>query len=62
EGGIIWRLAVSNVSTSDVLAGPSHHALEGKGIVRSNGHGGFLVDDALSIDEVDAICGHYDVY
>ncbi|KAF6750467.1 hypothetical protein DFP72DRAFT_1072190 [Ephemerocybe angulata] len=62
RGGIIWRLAVSNVSTSDVLAGPSHHALEGKGIVRSNGHGGFLVDDALSIDEVDAICGHYDVY
>ncbi|KAF6751747.1 hypothetical protein DFP72DRAFT_473885 [Ephemerocybe angulata] len=62
RGGIVWRLAIPYVSFGDVLSGPSSAALQGKGIVRSNGQGSFLVDDDLTVDEVDAICGHYDVY
>jgi hypothetical protein len=62
RGGIVWRLALEDVSVSDVFAGPSSQAIRGVGIVRHNGQGGYLVDDDLNSDEVDAIIGHYDLY
>ncbi|KAF6742411.1 hypothetical protein DFP72DRAFT_830525 [Ephemerocybe angulata] len=62
RGGIVGRICMSHVSTDDILCGPSQAALEGRGIVRSNGNGGFLVDDNLQVQEVDAICGHIDLW
>ncbi|KAF6764196.1 hypothetical protein DFP72DRAFT_840303 [Ephemerocybe angulata] len=62
RGGIVWRLTMEYVSPNDVLCGPSQSAMEGEGIVRRNGTGGFLVDDALQVQEVDAICGHIDFW
>ncbi|KAF6744866.1 hypothetical protein DFP72DRAFT_1093052 [Ephemerocybe angulata] len=62
RGGIVWRLTMEYVSPDDVLCGPSQSAMEGEGIVRRNGTGGFLVDDALQVQEVEAICGHIDFW
>ncbi|KAJ2914910.1 hypothetical protein MD484_g5505, partial [Candolleomyces efflorescens] len=62
RGGIIWRLALEDVSVSEALSGPSSEAFKKAGIVRHNGQGGYLVDDDLDFDELDAIVGHYDLY
>lgn len=62
RGGIISKFAQETVSLIDVLSGPSEQARSGRGIVRHNGHGGYLVDDCLLEEEEEAICGHYDTY
>lgn len=62
RGGIISKLAQETVSIHDVFVGPSSKALSGRGILRHNGLGGYLLDDSLSTEEEEAVCGHYDVY
>jgi hypothetical protein len=62
RGGIIWRLALEDVSFDNVFIGPSTHTLEGSGITRGDGQGAFLVDDELNLDELECICGLYETF
>lgn len=57
-GGIIGRIAKQVIYTEDILAGPSQSALRGeRGVFISNGD--CYVDDELSIEEKELICGTY---
>jgi len=58
EGGIIARLARESMSDTLVFQGPSEEALEGNYSVFAT-HDGIMVDDYLSQDIKDFICGTY---
>lgn len=61
EGGIIWRLAMEHLDSQDALRGPSDSANDfGDSISLPNGTE--LVDDSLTDDERDLICGTYIIY
>lgn len=50
------------IGLQDSLAGPpSLRSRQGKSAAYQITSGKFLVDDTLDVDEVDAICGHYDL-
>jgi hypothetical protein len=57
-GGIVARLARETLPDSVVLAGPSYQALQGQQEIFGEG-GDMLVDDKLSEDDLDFICGAY---
>jgi len=57
-GGIVARLAREGLSLSAVLAGPSQDALEGNQDVLLCGNEVY-VDDGLSVEEIQMICGTY---
>lgn len=59
-GGIVARLARETLSNSIINTGPSDSALRGKQEVFSDGKVLF-VDDQLSEDALDLICGTYQV-
>ncbi|KAJ3539559.1 hypothetical protein NMY22_g4684 [Coprinellus aureogranulatus] len=62
KGGIVWRLAMCDIGLQDSLVGPpSRLARQGGGGVYPVSPGRVFVDDELDPDEVDAICGHYDL-
>ena len=56
KGGIIWRLALEVLSVDDVLAGPSTETVTNYVVARD---GVYAIDDDLSPDEMDIICGVY---
>src|SRR5215471_869346 len=60
-GGIIWRLAVDTIGAEVALRGPSTHAHEFGDLV-TDPSGKQFVDDALSDEEMDLICGKYIIY
>ncbi|KAG5350774.1 hypothetical protein C0989_009326 [Termitomyces sp. Mn162] len=57
SGGIVWRLALDVVNIKSVLAGPSSNATQVGGI-----DGYTLIDDTLSSEVENVICGVYKVY
>ena len=60
-GGITWRLTLKNITPKCIISGPSpaaHHF--GKCLVTESG--GTLIDDKLTDNEFDLICGVYKVY
>ena len=59
-GGILARLARESLPDSVVLAGPSYQALQGQQENFGEGRD-MLVDDRLSKDDLDFICGTYTV-
>lgn len=60
RGGIVWRLAVDYLLPEEVLSGPSHRARRGEGFVMKDNQNWTYVDDELTAEEVDLICGvHY---
>jgi hypothetical protein len=64
KGGILWRLAKDTVSSDCVLSGPSRNALS-FGVFKTATTGfpneTFVYDDSLSREEMDLICGVYNV-
>ncbi|KAJ3500522.1 hypothetical protein NMY22_g19233 [Coprinellus aureogranulatus] len=61
-GGLLWRIATDDISIREALSGPpSSECLWGRRLVRSDGEGGYLVDEWLNADEIEALCGHYDL-
>jgi hypothetical protein len=61
KGGIVWRLAMEFMTPSGVLAGPSDIASTRGRVIRISGVGDFC-DDELSENDIDIICGVYQVY
>jgi hypothetical protein len=59
-GGIVARLARETLPDSVVFAGPSYQALQGQQEIFGEGMD-MLVDDQLSEDDLDFICGTYTV-
>lgn len=57
-GGILWRLAVQVVGEEHVLFGPTHTS---QTQVLATLEGMDFVDDVLTPDEIDIICGTYKV-
>jgi hypothetical protein len=60
-GGIIWRLGVDVLGAEVALRGPSPSAHEFGNIVTSPS-GSQFVDDQLTVDEMDMLCGKYNCY
>jgi hypothetical protein len=60
-GGLIWRLAVDSCRLGIALQGPSSFAQECGDLV-ADPSGMQFVDDSLSEEEMDLICGKYVVY
>lgn len=61
QGGLVWRLAVDTVQSKRITNGPgSSVAWNGKNIGDLDGY--TLVDDYLSPDAEDTLCGVYRVY
>jgi hypothetical protein len=60
-GGILWRLSIAHVAEKRITAGPSSSVIS-SGKVVANLLSRYLVDDALTTDEEDIICGVYKVY
>jgi len=60
-GGVIWRLAVDTIGAEAALQGPTMHAHEFGDLV-TDPAGKQFVDDALSEDEMDLLCGKYVIY
>ena len=61
-GGLLWRIAVEDVGIQSALSGvPNAEVLNGQRLVRNIGSAGYLVDESLNRDEIEAICGHYDL-
>lgn len=61
EGGIVWRIAFSRSSFTDVLSGPTSQLLLhnlGRTFRSDDGHSEWC-DDICSEHELDAICGAY---
>lgn len=58
RGGILWRLAYDTVKIKDVVTRPSSSALK-SGRVVGKMDNRVLVDDGLSVEEEDIICGVY---
>jgi hypothetical protein len=61
-GGIVWRLAISSIELSHVLAGPSEDVFEHGDAIKDDSSGDLLWDDHLSEDELNLICGVYKVH
>jgi hypothetical protein len=59
-GGIVARLARETLADSAVLAGPSDSALQGQQEILDDGKV-FFVDDKISDQDLDLICGTYEV-
>ena len=59
-GGIVARLARETLPDSVVLAGPSDSALQGQQEILDDGRV-FFVDDKISDQDLDLICGTYEV-
>jgi hypothetical protein len=57
-GGIVARLARETLPDSVVFAGPSYSALQGKQATFHDGED-MLVDDQLTDQDLDLICGSY---
>jgi hypothetical protein len=60
-GGLIWRLAADTIGDEVVLQGPSTHAHEFGDLI-ADPTGKQFVDDTLSEEEMDLICGKYVMY
>jgi hypothetical protein len=60
-GGIIWRLGVDVLGAEVALRGPSPSAHEFGDIVTSPS-GSQFVDDQLTAEEMDMLCGKYSCY
>ena len=58
-GGIVWRLAIEVLGTAPATDGPSFHP---QGLEAQSSYSGIIVDDKLSEDEVNLICGVYKIY
>jgi len=59
-GGIVARLARETLPDSAVLAGPSDSALQGQQEILDDGKV-FFVDDKISDQDLDLICGTYEL-
>jgi hypothetical protein len=59
KGGIIWRLAMESIGPDVAIMGPSEGAHHFGDIVGPDGHQ--ITDDDLTIDELNLICGVYEV-
>ncbi|KJA19625.1 hypothetical protein HYPSUDRAFT_204504 [Hypholoma sublateritium FD-334 SS-4] len=63
RGGILWRLAMEHASFQDVLAGPTIVAtIQHRCRSFVGGADRFFIDDVLTMNEVEVICGVYCVY
>ncbi|KAH9920995.1 hypothetical protein B0H21DRAFT_844338 [Amylocystis lapponica] len=63
KGGIVWRLAVESLGgTSLAMIGPSGDVARYGQILRPSSGNELYVDDDLSENETDMICGVYRVY
>jgi len=58
-GGIIWRLALEELGIDPALWGPSEATKYAFEILSEFGD---FVDDGLTVEEMDFICGVYYVY
>jgi hypothetical protein len=61
QGGIVWRIAVDILGADVAMLGPSSSAHEWGDVVTAP-DGTQFVDDTLSQEEMDFICGKYYVY
>lgn len=61
KGGIVWRLAMEFIEPGLVLAGPSDDALARGQSLRPTAGGPEYFDDELTSNELDLICGVYQV-
>jgi hypothetical protein len=59
KGGIIWRLAMESIGPDVAIMGPSDRAHHFGDIVGPDGHQ--ITDDDLTDDELNLICGVYEV-
>jgi hypothetical protein len=59
-GGIVWRLALETICPGIALTGPSENIAHFGDIVETPD--GPIVDDSLTEEELNLICGVYDVY
>jgi hypothetical protein len=59
-GGIVWRLALEAICPGIALMGPSDTVAHFGDVLQSPD--GPLVDDSLTEEELNLICGVYDVY
>ena len=63
RGGILWRIAVQEVSWDDVLRGPSTSTLvHRRGFSVEDGAGNTLWDDELENHDAALLCGCYNCY
>ncbi|KAK0435812.1 uncharacterized protein EV420DRAFT_1281558 [Desarmillaria tabescens] len=60
HGGLIWRLAMEEVSEEYVTSGPSPRVMETGACLRTT-EGEALWDEMLMDDQIDVICGVYKV-
>ncbi|HEV7738262.1 MAG TPA: hypothetical protein VGO47_12935 [Chlamydiales bacterium] len=60
KGGIVWRLARGVLGVYDTTSGPSEDAMK-CGFVLEDEQRGILIDDDLTQEEMDLICGVYHV-
>jgi hypothetical protein len=61
EGGIVWRLTVDDIGLAAVLRGPSPSA-HATGNIFTAPNGAEFVNDRLTEEEMDMLCGKYQVY
>jgi hypothetical protein len=59
-GGIVWRLALEELGIQPALSGPTDSRFYSFEVTTDSGEK--FVDDALSVAEMDLICGVYYVY
>jgi hypothetical protein len=66
KGGIVWRLAIESISSSNALMGPSLPTAGMSDGSQMNAiflhEDGSFFDDDLTSDEMDLICGVYRIY
>ncbi len=63
RGGLIWRLALEHLGMESVSFGPSSVAVQyGLGYVFKAPDGHLYIDDDLTQDELEVICGSYRCY
>ena len=60
KGGIVWRLAREHIHVEDVLNGPSDDAHQYPKVLCTS-DGRLVEDDDLTEDELNLICGVYEV-
>lgn len=61
RGGIVWRLSREHIDIKRITRGPTSSAAA-RGVFISNLDNGYLVDDTLTQEDEDMICGTYTVY